>query len=266
MRLAPDLSIDTGFADQGRRMIDIGPAEFQLPYAGQLLPDGRMLLLTYRFSTGDDYSVFGIVRLLPDGTLDPTFGIGGHVVLDLPPLYFVSQLAPDTAGRIVYAGTVNSGRDWVVGRLLADGSEDFTFNAPLGRRIFGFSYVAGGGANQVGALRLQPDGRILVGGSAQRATGPTRDYLAVVRLHADGQFDNSFAGDGITVGTYADVPYTNNSDGVSAMLLDAGNRLMIAGSGLNTAGGRQFGIARIATGLAVDPVFGNGFEVAPLAF
>src|SRR5689334_11572988 len=48
------------------------------------------------------------------------------------------------------------------------------------------------------AVALQPDGKILVAGSAAiPGGGMGNEYLAVVRYTADGHLDTSFAGDGI---------------------------------------------------------------------
>ena len=76
-------------------------------------------------------------RLLAAADLDPSFDMDGVAITDHPGLseqFMSAALAPD--GRLVLAGTssnATTGQDFVVVRLLEDGSVDGTFNRGTGR-------------------------------------------------------------------------------------------------------------------------------------
>ena len=88
---------------------------------------------------------------------------------------------PQDLGKIIIGGNFNSYESTLrnrIARLNPDGSIDPTFNP-------------GAGANAlVLSLVLQPDGKILVGGSFSTFDGALRSRIA--RLNQDGSLDTSF--------------------------------------------------------------------------
>ena len=94
-----------------------------------LAPDGRIVIA----ASGK------IVRLLPNGKLDPTFGAGGTVTVEPPPgqLFLLADVAVDSKGRVLVAGSTRplptaSTLDplaslAMVRRYSADGSLDTSF-------------------------------------------------------------------------------------------------------------------------------------------
>lgn len=141
VRLNPDGSRDPSFAPGG-------PTSSQMIYALALQPDGRIIV-------GGGFTQFNgaarnrLARLMPDGSLDPSFtnGLGADGVV-----YCVDVMED---GRIAVGGAfllmANVPRDKVA-RLLSDGSVDPTFNCASGacapvRRIMGRAdgsmYIAG---------------------------------------------------------------------------------------------------------------------------
>ena len=109
-----------------------------------------------------------LARLLPDGTVDPSFAPSVIPPGDPPPTDLTVQ--PD--GRAIVAYGTNTIR------LNLDGSVDESFNAGLG-------YFP-----RTGDLFVQPDGRILVQGDAPAGIPRSRLW----RLNANGTFDWSFHG------------------------------------------------------------------------
>ena len=147
-------------------------------YQTVLQPDGK-LLIAGAFSVPNN----GFARLKPDGTVDAAFGSNGGV--DSLPVYAL-VLQPD--GKILIGGdftAVDGTPANGVARLNADGTVDTTFDAAGGPTSLGYS-------SAVRALALQPDGKILVGGSFTSFAGLPREYLC--RLHADGSVDPTFVG------------------------------------------------------------------------
>lgn len=202
-----------------------------------------------------------VLRLLPDGRPDGSFGTGGLVTLDGVHGSGRAALAPD--GRIVLAATTGRvdpaiERDptaaatftFAVARLREDGSLDAAFDGDGVVEVAGTTGRNGGGH----AVAVAPDGRITAVGS-----GPADP--ALVRLLPDGTPDPAFHG-----GTPARpaLPYAFDllvhADG-SVDLSGAGRIVRHRPDGTPDAG---FGAGGV---LALGPPAvstGNGMPVAPL--
>lgn len=152
---------------------------------------------------------FALVRYLPDGTLDPSFGTDGIVTTDFGGRGDSATdvfLQPD--GRIVAVGTAVVGRrlgGWqcvdavAIARYLEDGSPDPSFGSG-GRQTALRSHVFCG--VRPSAAAPTADGGLVVvanGGCGGESDEPLGG--AVVRLTANGQLDSSF-GNGGTLYTY----------------------------------------------------------------
>src|SRR5690606_38060221 len=142
-------------------------------------PSGKVLLsgtryVTNRFQLPASHE-FLVVRLSPDGSLDPTFDADGRVSVAVDPA--ASSLAGARAalvrqsdGRIIVAGTTGApaGADpfnqITVVRLTASGDLDSTFGSG-GKVTFG---VGANRDTQARAVALQADGKIVVGGLTAR--------------------------------------------------------------------------------------------------
>lgn len=130
--------------------------------------DGRILVAGQLY-IGDGFAPKFLVRLLADGTLDPSFD------LEAGPNWRVRAIAVTRDSRILIGGdfTQVSGADrkWLA-RLNSDGSLDSTFVPGFLNGSCGF----GPCDPNVRAIALEPGGTILVVGRSQLA----------VRLHQDG--------------------------------------------------------------------------------
>lgn len=146
------------------------------------LPDGSIVLGGYFSSVQDadfnTYSRTGVTKVSTTGALDTTFALGGGATGT--PVYDLA-LQPD--GKIIAVGAFTAMHGTArnrVARLNADGSLDTSFDP-------------GTGANgTIYAALLQPDGKVVVGGTFTTFNGTAREYLA--RLNADGSLDTSFVG------------------------------------------------------------------------
>jgi len=136
----------------------------------------------------------GLVRVLPGGAPDPTFQIGegakGGVWNALDSAGEVFALAQQPDGKLIVGGLFTSfggvPRNALV-RLAPDGSVDLGFEAALD------NFAAGQGGPALGfvrALALQPDGKLLVGGTFPGVDGVERPNLA--RLLANGDLDPTY--------------------------------------------------------------------------
>src|SRR5207244_1122052 len=117
---------------------------------------------------GDVGSDMGVARLNADGSPDTSFGNGGLVTIDFGGNDDAAAVAIDAAGRIVLAGTAQTGStsnfDFAVARLNGDGSLDTSFNG-TGRTNFHFDPVITPTTGAT-AVALDPAGRIVVAGHA----------------------------------------------------------------------------------------------------
>jgi uncharacterized delta-60 repeat protein len=157
-----------------------------------------------------------LVRVLADGSIDATFAGGA-----LPPQGFrAAGFARDTAGRYVLAG--KEGLQLALYRFTAQGLPDETFGT-AGRVTV--VVPSTNGFDDLYALALRPDDRILVGGSRGNTHGPN---LVIAQYTPDGTLDPSWDGDGIV-----DIPPPDGHDRlyVTAMALDSDGSLVVSGIG-----------------------------------
>lgn len=207
---APDATYgDGGMATFELEASDDGEASLLL--AMRRLADGRIIVL----------SRIGLSRLMPDGTLDPTFGNGGTVALvedaaipgSQPILTHVTSLSVASAGRVLVGG----GKDKypAVARLGPDGLLDGTFGtAGVAVLDKGSLFI-----HQVAAVEELSDGRVLVVG---KTAFPQTTDSWVARLTAGGSFDPSFGIDGLRSTAHPDIP-THLSQDLNGEWLFAGH-------------------------------------------
>jgi uncharacterized delta-60 repeat protein len=145
-----------------------------------LQSDGKVLV-------GQSY---GVTRLNTDGSLDSTFNLypfGGDYT-------GATSLAVQSDGKVLVGGyTVTRVFDpqgyvdyfysYFVTRVHANGSRDISFQPVFGNWLYG-------GGEPVQALAVQPDGKVVVGGTQSLNLG-TNQY-GIARLNANGSLDGSF--------------------------------------------------------------------------
>lgn len=237
-RAAGDL--DPTFDGDGKRFVPLSSSTDRVnAVAVDVL--GRVVGVgtTRSATTGDDWSV---IRLLPDGTPDPSFGGGDGVVVlalsaDDDKTYDV-VLQPD--GRIVVGG--DSGDDVAIVRLLANGDLDPSFGGGDGR--FDHSTAPGFAADTLHALVLQPDGAVVGAGYGSDAWD-----LWALRVDPAGELDATFGTGGVAwVSPGVDAAYLRDA------ALDADGHLVLAGS---YDGFHQLLVARLDENGDLDASFGG---------
>lgn len=252
-RLDDDLSLDTSFADGGRRLIHpLSPEATSNSWAAAVAVGDSALVIAGRSETG----AVVLAKLDDVGVLDGGFGSGGVSLVSVMSIS-VDAIVLDAVGRPVLLevaplGTAMWGT-WVR-RFQADGTADQTFGGTGG--------VAVGGAVGPGlyvvqgrSLVLQPDGKLLAAGSTLRKAFPESDSLFVTRLNEGGQRDVTFGSNGDFVGTFES---DDSGDAKAYGMTADGFGILVAGSaGLaSEPAQRQLGLLR----LQLDPVFADGFE------
>lgn len=167
------------------------------------------------FSSADGLLHSNLVRLNPNGRVDPSFNPGVR--------NGVNTIAIEPDSQLLIGGNfdrVNGVRRDHLVRLNADGTLDASF-APLTD-------------DAVFAITLQPDGKILVGGSFEIVNLVSRPGLA--RLNANGTLDPAFeTGSGIAGGTlelneYGELGEFRQRPVVSAIALQTADAAVIGGN------------------------------------
>ncbi len=162
-----------------------------------------------------------IVRYNTNGSIDSTFGSGGKIIIQ--PV-FPHKLALQPNGKIVLVGTKNlsTNSDFYIARLNTDGSFDTTFNG-TGE----INLDLRGTTDNANSLKIQPDGKMLVGGSSRRSSSDTRSDFAIVRFNADGSLDTAFDGDGKV---FTMIPPTAERASIDDLDVQTDGKILAAGS------------------------------------
>jgi uncharacterized delta-60 repeat protein len=151
----------------------------------------------------------GMLRFLPNGQLDTSFGTGGLATGIL--VQSANALAVQPNGQIITSGVNLAGpaTSPIVGitRLNVNGTVDTTFGTDGTTTI---PVTLAGIATAVGptAMLVQPDGKILVTGTASVRTGRRTGITdgVVARLNTNGRLDTTFGTGGLTLITANQFP------------------------------------------------------------
>ena len=219
-RLNADGTLDTTF--------NVGTGASSTVNVIVIQPDGK-ILVGGNFTTFNGMSTNRLVRLNTDGTLDAMFmsgtGAGGPV----------NSIALQSDGKIYIGGGFTSYNGTPLNRaarLNADGTLDTTFN------------IGTGLTGTVSAIVIQPDGKIILGGTFSSYNGTT--VSRIVRLNTDGSIDPAF--------NISNVLNSNIND----VLLLPNGKILIAGLFQTINGLPVKRIARLNSNGGFDPSFITG--------
>lgn len=209
--------------------------------------DGKVIALVntqgpYDLVHSEGRSKPGILRFSSTGALDAAYspGYGFHQ----SHWSSVRDMVVQPDGRIIAAGSFRSYDQYRAGglcRINADGTWDASFLAS------GVQGITPG----VFAVALQPDGRILVGGSFSSFNGQAHGRL--VRLLADGSTDNSFS-----FGAGLDEAAT-----VHAILVQPDGKILLAGRFTTLNGAACGDVVRLNANGTVDGTFSGPSVTSP---
>lgn len=262
-RLTASGATDIRFGN-GRGSICVAPLRPGQPdrtmaYDGAVLADGRIVLAGAAERAGGSGLDMSVIRLLPDGRLDPSFGpghdgwayVGFDQGADMNDTAFAMTV--DAMGRIVLAGVVRRPTNWEIGvaRLLPSGDPDPAFGLD-GRVLLGYaqhSYLP----TSFSVYALAGD-RILVGGSTTDTLGSYFQGFAAV-LTSSGRIDPRFGEAGLFVHDALGAPAAGVMQTARVML--DGDHLYLIGDlhDPQTSANTDFAATRY-----VLPLFHSGFE------
>jgi uncharacterized delta-60 repeat protein len=276
LAVQPDGKILVGQSRTIRRLLSNGSLDpaFNQPtlngsvYSVAVLPDGR-ILIAGGFTVANNEARGGVLRLLPDGTIDPSFNASPGLTFDDSPN--VVATTPD--GKVMIGGyfaKVNNVPRSHLARLNSDGTLDTSFNPEVRSNVYAMvvqpdgKVIAGGsglyryntdgvvdgsfngGAPVTGsgaelALALRPDGKLLVGGNFKNVFNSP--HASLVQLNPDGSLDPSFD------------PGTGPDFSIGSMALQPDAKLLIGGSFTVYNGTVRTHVARVNADGSIDTSF-----------
>jgi uncharacterized delta-60 repeat protein len=250
-------ALDPSFGRGGLVATDFGKSDDRI-LALALQPDGRIVVAGVSDRSGS--KDFALARYNTDGSLDPTFGNGGLVLLPVRPLTtdIVRGVAIQPDGKILAAGvtyddavSLRPHGDFMLVRYTREGGVDPSFGVGgiVTTNFEGESY------DEPHSIVLQPDSRIILGGSSNTGGGVGRifgaDNLALARYLPTGLLDPTFGQTGKVV-----VDAGSLFESIRAMTIDPAGRIVAAG---RTSGERRGDLllSRFQTDGTLDASFGR---------
>lgn len=189
-------------------------------------PDGK-ILVGGNFAIYNNEARRNIMRLNEDGSLDAS-SVG-----TLPgATSIVTAIALQSDGKIIIGGnfgTYQGASRNRIARLNTNGTNDATFTPGTGAN------------NNITALAIQSDGKIIISGAFTSYNGTTINRIA--RLNSDGTLDATFN------------PGAGPSAGAKAIAIQSDGKIIIGGTFTSYDGVTKNGIARLNTNGSLDATF-----------
>lgn len=274
MRFTATGSLDTSFAVSGKLMMSVvAPPASLGGYTGDrstamlIQPDGKIVMsgtcATNDFFPSSPPGKFCVLRLNADGTVDTQFGAAGDgrlvtdIVIHSYSYSRATALALQPDGKLVVAGncktdiiapTIRGFCTLRVHGVNAPGQVAGTLDASYG--FSGRAQIAvGAQAEFATGVVVQPDGKIVMGGTCTRIGSAVQDACAA-RLLANGSADTSFGFNGGVVLT------TSETVVPQSVALQSDGKILLAGQ-CNNDQIPQFCIKRLYDNGSLDTTF-NG--------
>ncbi|MFN7013666.1 MAG: T9SS type A sorting domain-containing protein, partial [Bacteroidia bacterium] len=225
---AQDGTIDSTF--------NIGNGFNDIVHDIKIQADGKIIAVG-NFTTYNGNNCNRIVRINPNGSIDNSFQIGNGFDS------WAFAIALQTDGKIIIGGNFSSYKDTLIGariiRLNQDGTIDNSFNTGTGL------------GNAVFAIKIQNDGKIVVGGQFQNYD--TSIVEKIVRINQNGSIDNTF-----NIGT----GFSGFNTFVRCLSIDNDDKIIVGGTFNIYNGNNANNIVRLNTDGSYDPSFsiGSGFN------
>jgi uncharacterized delta-60 repeat protein len=215
MRYTTDGILDNTFGNNGVVNSTVGYHTGALALA--LQADGKILVTG--FSIIDTRQII-VLRFNADGSIDSSYGDNGLSTAVVGQSSQAEAIALDGDGKAVISGI--SDNQFVVARFNTNGAIDQTFG------IQGVVVSNIGTRSSALAVAIQSDQKIVTCGFAD-------EMFALARYNANGDLDTNFNGVG-----YITKLLNNTGNSAKAILLDANQKILIAGSAQDDLGILRF--------------------------
>lgn len=195
--------LDTSFGGTGVVTTSVSP-DIDSAFSVIIQSDGKIVLGGTSTKNTPNRKVFALVRYTITGSLDTTFNNTGIVTTAIGDSDWAYSTAIQSDGKLAMAGfncvepTIWKCNMAVV-RYTVTGTLDTEFNS-IGVITTTLSEGLSNHSEQLQALALQPDGKIVVGGVTQQPSFP--NSLVLVRYTITGALDSTFNNTGIVTTSF----------------------------------------------------------------
>lgn len=219
-------------------------------------PDGKIVAVgeSAPFDPLKSHAQMIVARYNVDGSLDPTFGNNGIVTTAVGDQAIANAVALQDDGKIVVVGGggSNSQMSFVIVRYNTNGTLDDSFGN-------GGSVITSlGNFALLNSVAIQSNGKIVAAGPGTIVhLGFFTQIFTVIRYNADGSFDTSFDGDGVSL---AAVELSPQAAAPLSLALQDDEKIVLAGGCFSSFS--EFCVARYNTDGSLDSTFdGDGLVV-----
>ena len=161
--------LDDAFASGGAVAISTGAGSFDVSSGVALQPDGKIVIAgssgSLYYPSSSDPQRLTLVRVLPNGALDTSFGASGIVASKFGAVYSVATaIALQSNGKFVVVGSMNEDASTYTSKILvARYASNGTVDGGFGANGLAETASTGGRAQ---AVAIRRDGRIYVAGTS----------------------------------------------------------------------------------------------------
>jgi uncharacterized delta-60 repeat protein len=200
VRYNADGSTDSSFGINGIITEAIG--KYEAPCGIAVQADGKIIVAggTEDPREEGDFNTIYIVRYMPDGSKDQSFGDKGIYEETVTDGIYVRGFALQPDGKILIGGNYRFTKDnaFFVRRYLTNSNPDIDFGSS-GEALFGFTDDK---SSYLSSIAIQGDGKILAAGRTSLSGGAYIPEATIVRFTADGSIDEIFGDNGSSVIQY----------------------------------------------------------------
>lgn len=250
-RLNTDGSLDTSFIVRSSQGFSASISKVFV------LPDDKILV-------GGDFNQFNVpsnpnhISLLnSDGSTDDSTNLGQFQQGG------VYDIVRQSDGKLIMAGgfqTYNGTTTRRIIRLNADYSIDENFNTNIGTSISSSNDAPSYGITYITVLKIQPDGKILIGGFFNTFNGVSQNCLT--RINSDGTLDTTFASN---IGTAFERLFGNNPV-VSNISIQSDGKILVGGVFTSFNDVTSYGLVRLNPDGTRDFSFNNDLPTFNIEF
>lgn len=247
-RLNPNGSLDNSFDADGKKVVQLGLIGYMDAAREILIDPLGNILLVGEIQTASYGKDFGLLKLLPNGNIDTTFGNNGVATANFSGLDDVAHAGAILMdGRIAVGGTTRifSNTDYALAVFTSNGFLDNSFSGN-GKVNTDF----GAGNDEAFDIKQQGDGKILLAGSS---TIFTNKDITAARYLLNGQLDSNFSTDGKFIANFNPVA----DDEVRSILIQPDNYILLGGYTNDALGMGDFALVRVDFNGIEDSTFGN---------
>ena len=217
MRVTAHGELDPTFGSGGITRVEVPDRRCNV-FDMTVQSDGK--IVTAGMVAGSDGVFFSLVRILPDGGRDPSFGLDG-VIVDVPRQGAIHGVTVDGQDRILAGASAGDPQldagVFTVLRYTRDGLHDATFGTN-GLAATAFNAGHDGAAD----IAVLPSGKIVAVGEVKASPA---DDVAIVRFLDNGSLDPTFGTSGTATHSYG-----SDSTGGGVAIDAAGSATVVGGT------------------------------------